>query len=135
MTQPTSDQLMLMQALVGVDDTEAVFSDETFELFFTEASDNVYGGAALAIRVLMVNAAKRNAYTQGQSKEEAQQVFENLEKLEKKYQKLADEGAVPTGALVVGLRSVPPPMYTLPGNDYTRYPSYPYGRNYPWRPS
>lgn len=131
----TSDQLALVQALVGVDDSEAVFTDVTLNIFFTEASDDIYGTAALAIRVLLVNAAKRNAYAQGQSREEAQQVFENLEKLEKKYQKLADEGVVPTGALIVGIRSVPPPYYTLPNNDYTRYPSYPYGRKYPWRPS
>lgn len=131
----TSDQLTILQGLIGITDDETVFTDDNLDLLFTEASENLYGTAVLAISMIIVNAAKRNAYTLGQTSEQAQQVVDNLEKVLKRYQKLADAGVTPSSAQIVGMRSVPPPYYTLPDNDYTRYPSYPYGRKYPWRPS
>lgn len=126
----TSDQEVLLQGLIGITDDETVFSDDTLNLMFTEASENLYGAAVLALSMITVNAAKRNAYTLGQNSEQAQQVVDNLEKVIKRYQKLADSGVTPSSAQIVGMRSVPPPMYTTPNNDYRSYPSYPYGRRY-----
>lgn len=126
----TADQLLLLQALLGVDDTEAVFTDAELELYFTTASDSLYGAAAIGLQTLLVSAAKRNSYSVGQTKEEMKEVFDNLLKLVSSYNKLASAGVVPTSARVVGLRAVPPSDYVLPHGEVDMRWRDEFGRRY-----
>lgn len=126
----TDDERSIVQGLIAISDDETVMTDATLDLLFTQAG-NIYGTAQLAIYMILADTAKRNAYTIGQTSEQAQQAFDNLYKLAGKYEKLADAGVQPSGAQIVGMRSVPPPMYTLPGNASGYGVSYPYGRR--WR--
>ena len=77
----TATQLADIQADLGIGSDAAVFTDAELNRLYTRAFSSYELAAALAIRQLMINAARFNDYTAGLTAEKKSQVFTQLKEM------------------------------------------------------
>ena len=101
----TADQLSDMQADLGIGTDESVFTDDELNRLYTRASGGYTAAVVLAIRQLLMNAAKLNDYTAGETSEKKSQVFNHLKDLLEYWE---DQDRSSNQAKIVGMSFVPP---------------------------
>jgi len=102
----SSDQLTDFRGDIGDDGT--VFTDDELNRLYTR-SGSVYSEAVvLAIRQLLASAVKLHDYRIAQSAESMSQVYDHLEKLLDRWEKIANSEEPKSQVRVVGMRGIPP---------------------------
>lgn len=96
----SADQLADFQADLGISSDESVFTDDELGRLFTRASDDYDTAVALAVRQLMMDAAKLNNYTVGSSSEQKGQVFDHLKAM---WEMWSAQAGIGGGALKAGV--------------------------------
>ena len=91
----TATQLADIQADLGISDDEAVFTDDELDRLYDRADSSYELTVALAVRQLLMTAAKRNDYTAGMSTEKKSQVFAQLKQMYEVWMTEAGGGYAP----------------------------------------
>lgn len=104
----TTDQLADLQADLGIDDSEAVFTDAELERLFTRAGE-VYETAVLyAWRQLLAASTKYIDYRVAQTEEKRSQVYQHIKDMVAYWQGESDAATNTQGVRMVGLTEIPP---------------------------
>jgi len=74
-------QLTDIQADLGIGSDEAVFTDAELNRLYARADSGYELAVAMAVRQLMINAARFNDYTAGHNQESKSQVFAQLKEM------------------------------------------------------
>jgi len=102
----TTAQRADIQADLGIDSGETVFTNDELDRLYTRADSDYNGAVYLAWRQLMADAAKFNDYTAGQTEEKKSQIFEHIKAMVDFWK---DEARVATNQVrIVGALEVPP---------------------------
>ena len=91
----TTIQLADMQADLGIDSHETVFTDDELDRLYDRASSDYATAMAYAVRQLLMNAARFNDYTAGMNTEKKSQVFAQLKAMYEMWVAEAGGGLVP----------------------------------------
>lgn len=113
----TSDQLADMQADLGIDDSEAVFTDEELERLFQRASEDYNSAVYLAWRQLLANSARYIDYRVAQTEEKRSQVFAHIKEMVAFWG--AESRIAGNQVLIAGMNEVPPRVKDAPMDNYT----------------
>lgn len=105
MASLTSTQRTDLQADLGISSDEAVFTNTELDRLYTRAGSDYNKTVVLAVRQLLMNAAKFNDYTAGDTQEKKSQVFKNLKQM---YDMWSEEADDDPEVKIVGMVSVPP---------------------------
>lgn len=104
----TTDQLSDMQSDLGIDDSEAVFTDAELERLF-ERADEVYASAVyMAWRQLLAASTKYIDYRVAQTEEKRSQVYQHIKDMVGHWQAESDKATNTQGVRMVGLTEIPP---------------------------
>ena len=103
MAELSDDQRSDIQADIGIDSDQTVFTDAELDRLYTRASSDYDTAVVYALDQLLADAAKFNDYTAGASSERKSQVFENLMKLRNLKASMAGVGMGTIKAGVVDL--------------------------------
>lgn len=100
----TSDELTDLRGDIGDTGASAVFSDAELQRLYTRAT-TYEGTVVYALRQLLVNAARFNDYTVGQTSEKKSQVFAQLKAMLAGWENIAGMGGgqLQTGTLDLGI--------------------------------
>lgn len=112
MAELTATQRADLQGDLDIGSAEAIFTNDELDRLYTRADEDYDATVVLAIRQLLMHAAKFADYTAGQTSEKKAQVFEHLGRLLAYYEKKADSA---TQVQIVGATSVPPRTRERPG--------------------
>jgi hypothetical protein len=99
----TADQLTDLRADLG-DVPTSTFTDDELHRLYTRADSDYTQTVVLALRQMVVNAAKFNDYTAGEDTTKKSQIFDHLVKLLAYYEGKSGSQQVQ----IVAMRSVPP---------------------------
>jgi len=77
----TATQLTDIRADLGIGSDEAVFTDAELNRFYARADSGYELAVAIAVRQLMITAAKFNDYTAGYNEEKKSQIFAQLKQM------------------------------------------------------
>lgn len=108
----TADELIDFRADIGDDGT--VFTDAELERLYVRAESNYDGAVVLALRQVLVNAAKLHDYRLAQSMESKSQVFDHIYKV-LAYREARASSTAAQQVRLTGLRAVPPRNKEVPG--------------------
>jgi hypothetical protein len=114
MAELSAAQLLDIRADLGDDGT--VWTDDELDRLYTRASSDYNSAVVLAIRQLLMNAAKLHDYSLAQSSESKSQIFKNLKEMLTYWD---DKASTRQQVKMVGMRSVPPRAKDSP-NETTR---------------
>ena len=104
----TTDQLTDFQGDLGIDDSEAVFTDAELERLF-ERADEVYASAVyMAWRQLLAASTKYIDYRVAQTEEKRSQVYQHIKDMVTHWQSESDKATNVQGVRMVGLTEIPP---------------------------
>lgn len=102
----TADQLSDFQRDLGIDDSEAVFTDAELERLFARAEDDYNTAVYLAWRQLLASSAAYIDYKVALTEEKRSQVFDHIQKMVAFW---GDESRVAGNQVaMLGLNLVPP---------------------------
>ena len=104
MADLTATELADLRADIGDEGSTPAFSDAELQRLYDRVDNDYDSTVVLAIRQLMVNAAKFADYTAGESSVKKHQIFDNLKKT---YELLTGEIASGDQVLIAGSRAVP----------------------------
>jgi len=91
----SATQLTDIQADLGISDDEAVFTDAELNRLYARADSSYTMAVAMAIRQLLITAAKFNDYTAGYTAEKKSQVFQQLKQMYEVWLAEAGGGLAP----------------------------------------
>lgn len=77
----TSTQRTDMQADLGIGSDQKVFANDELDRLYARADSDYELAVAMGIRQLLVNAARFNDYTRGETKESKSQIFDHLKEM------------------------------------------------------
>lgn len=100
----TADDRNYIRRKVGDTGATLLFSDSDLADIWTDAGEDRQQAILECLQELMINAAKFNDYTIGQTSEKKQQVFENLQRMVAYWEKEVRSGVQ---YKMVGLAAVP----------------------------
>lgn len=104
----TTEQLADFQGDLGIDDSEAVFTDAELERLFQRAGE-VYATAVwYAWRQLMAASTKYIDYQVAQTKDSRSQVYTHIKEMVDYWQKESERVTNTQGVAIVGLNEIPP---------------------------
>lgn len=101
----TATQLADARADLGDEDTPYAFSDDELQRLWTRADENYTRMIVLALRQLLMNAAKFYDYVSGFTRQEQEKVFGHLENMYERWSGL-DKGEAQVN--IVGIAVIPP---------------------------
>lgn len=110
----TSDQLSDLQADLGITSDQSVFTDSELNRLFTRAVGDYELTITYAVRQLLMQAARFNDYTVGQTSESKSQVYKQL-KDTLTYYETKQQGK--QQVKIVGMRPVPTRGKDIPATD------------------
>lgn len=104
MTTLTTQQLDDFRADIG--DSQGAFSDAELQRLYERAAVDYNGAVVLALRQLLMNAAKFTDYSAGANSERRSQLFAHLRVMVTEWEQLVT--ASRNQIQIVGLKAVPP---------------------------
>jgi hypothetical protein len=105
MSDLTATQISDLRADIGDEDTPYAFTDAEFQRLWVRASENYNYTVVLALRQLLMNAAKFYDYVSGFTRQEQEKVFGHLKSMHDLWQaQLKSE----TQVNIVGITIIPP---------------------------
>jgi hypothetical protein len=112
-TLTSEQQSRLRRKLAIADADQTIFTDAQYNDMYTEAEADFNFTIVLAIRDLLMGAAKLSKYTQGQSSEDPTMIAENLRKMLDYYESVVP-ASLTGGIAMAGMRSVPTIVKDVP---------------------
>lgn len=104
----TADQLSDLQADLGIDDSEAVFTDAELERLFQRAGE-VYATAVwYAWRQLLAASTKYIDYKVAQTEEKRSQLYAHIKEMVAYWGDESNKATNTQGVRIVGLTEIPP---------------------------
>ncbi|MBZ0293571.1 MAG: hypothetical protein K8L99_13470 [Anaerolineae bacterium] len=105
----TDEQIEDFRDDIGDNGEPPAFSNTKLQRLFTRAGENYNQAVLKAIDQLLGNSWTFNDYTQNESQEKKQQIFENLRKLRAIWQAKVDEDAQASSSQIIltGMRTIP----------------------------
>lgn len=113
----TIEQLSDLRADLGDTSATPAFADAELERLYVRSGEDYASTVLFAIDQLLMNAAKLNDYTAGQTQERKSQVFANLQKMREIWAVRAPasaSGGTSRQVRVFGLRTQPKPKREAP---------------------
>lgn len=104
----TSDQLADLQADLGIDDSEAVFTDAELERLFTRAGEDYPTAVYYAWRQLLAASTKYIDYRVAQTEEKRSQVYGHIKDMVAYWGAESDKSTNVQGVKIVGMTEIPP---------------------------
>ena len=111
-------QLLDLRSDLGLPAAPGVFTDDELQRNY-ERAGSYYGAAVITIRQLRSDAAKRNDYATGQTKESASQIFKMLGELLEDFEEQRDLEEGQNVAQMAALRPVPTTTNAPTPDGYT----------------
>ena len=108
----TSEQRLDMQADLGIDGREDVFTNDELDRLYTRAGDDYSLAVYYGYRQLLADAAKLHNYSLAQTTLNKSQVFDHIKTMAAFWQNEAR--SVGNQLLVAGLRGIPPKWKDAP---------------------
>ncbi len=116
----TATQLADLQADLGIDDSENVFTDEELDRLYARAEQDYATAVYYAWRQLLAASTKYIEYRVAQTSEKRQQVFSHIKQMVEYWQGESQKSTNAGGVKVAGITPVPPRWKDYP---YTHEPS------------
>lgn len=104
MTAITTADRSYIRRKIGDTAVTPLFSDSDLDTIWTDAGESRMKAVVECLQELMVNAAKFNDYTLGQTSEKKQQIFQNLQMMVAYWQEQVGSAAQ---YKMVGLNAIP----------------------------
>lgn len=104
----TSEQLSDFQGDLGIDDSEAVFTDAELERLFQRAGEVYPTAVWYAWRQLLAASTKYIDYQVAQTKESRSQVYAHIKEMVAYWQAESDKAVNTQGVRIVGMTEIPP---------------------------
>lgn len=121
MTDLTIAQLERARRRIGDGNTPPTFSDAELQDNWSDAGEDWNAFILLCYDDLIGNSWKFNDYTQNQTQERKQQIFDNLMKTRKLWQDKVNvdiaNALKPSQVMIVGTRRVPPRKFDTPAGE------------------
>lgn len=103
----TADQLADLQADLGIDDTEAVFTDDELERLFTRAGEDYPTAVYYAWRQLLAQSTKYIDYRVAQTEEKRSQAYQHIKDMVSYWKGESEESLNTSGVAIAGLNPIP----------------------------
>lgn len=104
----TTDQLADLQADLGIDDSEAVFTDAELERLFARAGEDYPTAVYYAWRQLLAASTKYIDYRVAQTEEKRSQVYSHIKDMVAYWGAESDKSTNVQGVKIVGMTEIPP---------------------------
>jgi hypothetical protein len=118
MSELTTAQRADMQADLGIDTRQDVFTNDELDRLYTRAESDYNLAVYFAFRQLLADAAKLHNYTQAQTKMDKSQVFDHIKAMVVFWQ--GEARTAGNQVLIAGLRGIPPRYKDAPSDSTTR---------------
>lgn len=103
----TTDQLADFQADLGIDDSEAVFTDEELERLFTRASEDYPTAVYYAWRQLLAASTKYIDYRVAQTEEKRSQAYQHIKDMVAYWKGESEDSTNTRGVAIAGINPIP----------------------------
>ncbi|MCB0058215.1 MAG: hypothetical protein KDE45_14355 [Caldilineaceae bacterium] len=103
----TATQLADFQADLGIDDSEAVFSDAELERLFTRASEDYPTAVYYAWRQLLAASTKYIDYRVAQTEEKRSQAYQHIKDMVSYWKGESEDSTNTRGVAIAGINPIP----------------------------
>lgn len=103
----TAEQLADLQADLGIDDSEAVFTDADLERLFVRAGEVYPTAVYFAWRQLLAASTKYIDYRVAQTEEKRSQAYQHIKEMVAHWKSEAEDATNTKGVAIAGLNLVP----------------------------
>lgn len=104
----TAEQLSDLQADLGIDDSQAVFTDAALERLYTRAGEEYTTAVYMAWRQLLAAATAYIDYKVAQTSVSRSQVYSHIEAMVAHWQTESENATNSQGVRIVGMNQIPP---------------------------